>query len=166
MRSLRDYIDLVETLESRSSLKEEQINEIAPLLAATARALVPLLGRIGPGLSSLGRGAASTAGKAAQVGAGTAAKTAVPVGAGLGIYDILSTIADSIGGVGQVYSDIKSATEAIIAVVGNGLDSSTIGQLAAAAVKYAIPIGILLALLYGGKKLFDYINEPTPAATK
>jgi uncharacterized membrane protein (DUF4010 family) len=47
--------------------------------------------------------------------------------------------------------------QAIAQAVGNYVDKSTIAELAMAAVKYAIPIGILLAVLYGGKKLIDQV---------
>jgi hypothetical protein len=67
-------------------------------------------------------------------------------------------VADSvIGGVGEVYHDAGKAAGAIAQAVGDAVDGKTIAELAGAAVKYSIPIGILLAVLYGGKKLIDQV---------
>jgi hypothetical protein len=154
--------------------EEEQLNEvIGPLLAAGAKALMPLLSKIGPALgrmaSTAGKAGANVAGKtAAGVGKGTvdlgksvaqsAAQNAGAIGVGVGAYQAITDTAKSlVGGVGEVYQDIGSATDAITKMVGNSLDSFSIKALADAAVKYAIPIGILLAVLYGGKKIIDSI---------
>jgi hypothetical protein len=152
--------------------EDEQLNEfIGPAIAAGARLLMPLLSRVGPALgrmaSTAGKAGAQAAGKGAQAAgqaagqvarAGTeiAAKNAIPIGIGAGAYQAITDIADSmVGGVGQVYRDIGSAADAITKAVGSAIDEKTIVELAGAAVKYAIPIGILLAVLYGGKKLID-----------
>ena len=68
-------------------------------------------------------------------------------------------------GVGEVYNDIGGAAAAITKAVGSAVDGKTIGDLAAAAVKYAIPIGLLLALLYGGKKLIDTVLDESQVET-
>jgi hypothetical protein len=82
----------------------------------------------------------------------------MPIGVGVGAYQAITDTAKSlVGGVGEVYNDIGSATNALTKMVGNSLDSFSIKSLAEAAVKYAIPIGILIAILYGGKKLIDSI---------
>lgn len=161
----------------RELTKEEQIDEIAPLvgagIAAGARTLVPLLSKIGPALgrmaSSAGKAAApvaqkgaqaaaQTAGQATRAGAEIAAKNAVPIGIGAGAYSAITDLAQGItGGVGEVYGDVKSAAAAIGGKLGDAVDNNTIMALAAAAVKYALPIGILLALVYGGKKLIDKV---------
>lgn len=153
--------------------QKRQLNEFAPLLVAGARALLPLLARIGPalgrGATTAGRAAAPAlkkgaeiaakgAGQVAKGGAEIAAKNAGNIGLGLGTYAAITDLADKVaGGVGEVYSDVKSAAAAITDKIGDTLDNATILTLAQAAVKYAVPIGIVIGLLYGGKKLIDKV---------
>jgi hypothetical protein len=153
--------------------KEEQLNEVGPAIAVGARLLMPMLSRIGPALgraaASAGKAGADATGKAAAgVGRGTvelgksaaqsAAKNAVPIGIGAGAYQAITDVATGlVGGVGEVYNDAGTAASALAKMVGNSLDQVTIESLASAAVKYAIPIGILIAVLYGGKKLIDKV---------
>jgi hypothetical protein len=157
----------------REMSKEEQLNEIAPLLAAGARAVIPLLAKVGPKLGQMASGAGKTgaqvAGKtAAGIGRGTAdvaksaaqsaAQNAGQIGLGVGAYQAITDVADKmVGGVGEVYRDAGQAASAIAQAVGGAIDGKTIAELAGAAVKYAIPVGILLAVLYGGKKLIDQV---------
>jgi hypothetical protein len=149
---------------------EEQLNEvIGPAIAAGARVLMPLLSRVGPAIGRMAskggqavgqaaKQAAPAIGQVAKQGAEIAAKNAVPIGVGVGAYQAITDVAQGlIGGVGEIYNDIGGAAEAITKAVGGAIDGKTIGELAAAAVKYAIPIGILLAVLYGGKKLIDAV---------
>jgi hypothetical protein len=130
---------------------------------------MPLLARVGPALGRMASGAsksgAEVAGKAATgIGRSTAdvaksaAQNADKIGIGLGAYQAITDIANStMGGVGEVYRDAGQAAAAIAQAVGNAIDGKTVAELAATAVKYAIPIGILLAVLYGGKKLIDQV---------
>jgi hypothetical protein len=157
----------------REMTKEEQLHEIAPLVAAGARAIIPLLAKVGPKLgrmaSGAGKSGAEVAGKAATgIGRGTvdvaksaaqsAAQNADKIGLGLGAYQAITDVANNtMGGVGEVYRDIGQAADAITQTVGNAIDGKTIAELAGTAVKYSIPIGILLAVLYGGKKLIDQV---------
>ena len=159
-----------------NKLSEDQLNEfafLAPALAAGARALLPLLSRAGPALgrmaSTAGRAGAEVAGKAATgVGKGavelgksavqSTAQNAGKVGLGAGIYSIADEIGKSIPqGLNKVYTDATQATSALTSILGNALDGKTIGELGMAAAKYAIPLGILLAALYGGKKIIDQV---------
>ena len=159
-----------------NKLSEDQLNEfafLAPALAAGARALLPLLSRVGPALgrmaSTAGKAGAEVAGKAATgVGKGalelgksaaqSTAQNAGKVGLGAGIYSMADEIGKSIPqGLNKVYTDATSAASALTTILGNAVDGKTIGDLAAAAAKYAIPLGILLAALYGGKKLIDQV---------
>jgi len=160
-------------MAGRKLTDKDQLNEFAPLLAAGARAIIPLLSRIGPTLgqmaSSAGKAGAGVAGKTATgIGRGavdvaksaaqSVAQNAGKVGVGVGAYQAITDVANSvIGGVGEVYRDVGKATIAIAQAVGNAVDRNTITELANAAVKYSIPIGILLAVLYGGKKLIDQV---------
>jgi len=163
-------------MAGRELTKEDQLNEfafLAPALAAGARALLPLLSRAGPALgrmaSTAGKAGAEVAGKAATgIGKGTVelgksaaqstAQNAGKVGLGAGIYSIADEIGKSIPqGMNKVYTDTKQATEALTGILGNALDGKTIGELGMAAAKYAIPLGLLLAAVYGGKKIIDQV---------
>ena len=150
-----------------------QLNEIAPLIAAGARIAGPMIGKIaqalGRGASTAGKATADAAGKAAAgVGRGVAdvskevGKAAVAnapaVGVGVGAYEIAKQMADKMpDAVNQVYSDVGQTAKAVTSVVGDALGSATVMDVAGAAVKYAIPAGLLLAVLYGGKKLIDKV---------
>lgn len=163
-------------LSKENKLSEAQLDEIAPIipaLAAGARMLLPILSRVGPALGRMatktGKAGAEVAGKAAtgigkgavEVGKSAAQSTAQnagKVGLGAGVYSIADEIAKSIPqGMNKVYTDAKDAAGALTSIVGNAIDSKTIGELAMAAAKYAIPLGLLLAVLYGGKKLIDQV---------
>jgi len=160
-------------MAGRELTKEEQLNEVAPLLAAGARAIMPLLAKVGPKLGQMASGAgkagAEVAGKTAtgigrgtvdvaKSAAGSAAQNAGQIGVGVGAYQAITDVADKmVGGVGEVYRDVGKAAGAIAQSVGNAIDGKTIAELASAAVKYSIPIGIILAVLYGGKKLIDQV---------
>jgi hypothetical protein len=179
------------------------LNEvIGPMIANGARALLPMLSKIGPALGRMAssakavivpaaekgaqvagqaaktamtgagqaakvgadavatgaKGAIQGAGQAAKAGAEVVAKNAIPIATGAGIYSAITDLANGLmGGVGQVYNDVGDAAKAITEKIGNSVDNNTLGQLAQAAVKYAIPIGILLAVLYGGKKILDKV---------
>jgi len=148
---------------------EEQLNEFIGPAIAGVRALIPVLSRVGPALGRMAsqggnavgqvaKQSAPVVGQAAKQGAEVVAKNAAPIGVGVGAYQAITDTAKSlVGGVGEVYHDIGSATEAITKFLGSAVNEKTIGDLATAAVKYAIPIGILLAVLYGGKKLIDAV---------
>ena len=159
-----------------NKLSEAQLNEFAaiiPAIAAGARVLLPLLSRAGPALgrmaSTAGKAGAQVAGKAATgVGKGalelgksaaqSTAQNAGKVGLGAGVYSIADEIGKSIPqGLNKVYTDATSAASALTTILGNAVDGKTIGELATAAAKYAIPLGMLLAVLYGGKKLIDQV---------
>jgi hypothetical protein len=111
-----------------------------------------------PAVGQVAKQGAQAVGQVAKQGAEIVAKNAAPIGVGAGAYQAITDTAKSlVGGVGEVYHDIGGAAEAITKAVGGAVDGKTIGDLAATAVKYAIPIGILLAVLYGGKKLIDAV---------
>jgi hypothetical protein len=111
------------------TVDEEQLNESAPLLAIGARAIMPLLSKVGPTLgrmaSTAGKAGSEVAGKAATgIGRGTAdvaksaaqsaAQNAGTIGVGVGAYQAITDVANSlVGGVGEVYHDAKSAAGAI-----------------------------------------------------
>jgi len=121
-------------MAGRELTKEEQLNEIAPLLAAGARAVIPLLSKVGPALGRMasGAGKAVTGKTAADIGRGTAdvaksaaqsaAQNADKIGIGLGAYQAITDVANNtMGGVGEVYRDVGKAAGAITQSVGNAI---------------------------------------------
>ena len=128
-------------------VKEQQLDEFAPLLAAGARLFMAAAPKIAQVVGQAGQAGARGAGQAARAGTEIAAKNAGKIGMGAGAYEIGSSVAD-------IAKDIA-------AKVGTAIDEETLLDLAALAFKYAIPAGIVLAVLYGGKKAIDSLfDEP------
>ncbi len=128
-------------------VKEQQLDEFAPLLAAGARLFMAAAPKIAQVLGQAGQAGARGAGQAARAGTEIAAKNAGKIGMGAGAYEIGSSVAD-------IAKDIA-------AKVGTAIDEKTLLDLSALAFKYAIPAGIVLAVLYGGKKAIDSLfDEP------
>jgi len=125
----------------RKAVAEQQLNEFAPLLAAGARLFMAAAPKIAQVAGKAGQAGARGVGQAARAGTEIAAKNAGQIGIGAGAYEIGSSVAD-------IAKDIA-------AKVGTALDEKTVLDLAALAFKYAIPAGIVLAILYGGKKAID-----------
>jgi len=59
----------------------------------------------------------------------------------------------------QTFKNPTEIEQGIKSVVGNKMPASNISALAATAAKYAIPAAGVVALLYGGKKLYDYLTK-------
>lgn len=154
---------------SDSSLTEQDLKELAPLIpaiAAGARFVLPHLSKLGPMLGKAAQGAgqatAKTAGQVAKSGAEIAAKNAPAIGAGAGIYSVADEIGKAVPrGVDKVYTDVKTAVADLTAIVGKTLGEKSILNLAATAVKYSIPLAVILAVLYGGKKAIDSLFSNT-----
>ena len=128
-------------IAGRELTDEQQLNEIAPLLALGARLFMAAAPKIAQVFGKVGQAGARGVGQAAKAGAGIAAKNAGQIGIGAGAYEIGSSVAD-------IVKDITTK-------VGAAVDEKTIFDLATLAFKYAIPAGIVLAILYGGKKAID-----------
>jgi hypothetical protein len=133
----------------RELTKEEQLNELAPALAAGARLVIAMAPKIAQVLKSTGKVTAKATAPVAKSGAEIAAKNADKIGIGLGAYEIGSSAAD--------------IAKAITAKVGTALEEKTIMELAQVAFKFAIPAGIVLAILYGGKKVIDSLFSDSGA---
>lgn len=130
--------------EDGKPLKEkQQLDEMIPLLAAGARLFMAAAPKIAQVIGRAGQASARGAGQVAKSGAEIAAKNAGQIGLGTAAYEIGSSIPD-------IVKDIT-------AKVGTAVDEKTILELATIAFKYAIPAGIVLAILYGGKKAIDSI---------
>jgi len=137
-------------IAGRELTDEQKLNEIAPLLALGARLFMAAAPKIAQVAGKVGQAGARGVGQAAKAGAGIAAKNAGQIGVGAGAYEIGSSVAD-------IVKDIT-------AKVGAAVDEKTIFDLATLAFKYAIPAGIVLAILYGGKKAIDslFADPKTP----
>ena len=124
-----------------TGVTEQQLNEFLPLLALGARLFIAAAPKIAQVFGKVGQAGARGVGQAARTGTEIAAKNAGQIGMGAGAYEIGSSVAD--------------ITKDITAKVGTALDENTIFDLATLAFKYSIPAGIVLAILYGGKKAID-----------
>ncbi len=140
---MRDLIDIVEGKKINES---QQLNEWAFLLPAIATAVrvgAPALGKFLFGQTI--KQAPKIAGKAA-----------------IGASKVLLKNpgkALAVGGGYYVYKTVDEAITAITELVGTMLDATTIKALALVVIKYSIPVAALIAILYGGKMLYDYMNQ-------
>jgi mono/diheme cytochrome c family protein len=137
-------------IAGRKLTDEQKLNEFVPLLLAGARLFMAAAPKIAQVLGKVGQAGARGVGQAAKAGAEIAAKNAGQIGRGAGAYEIGSSVADIV--------------KEITAKVGAAVDEKTIFDLATLAFKYAIPAGIVLAILYGGKKAIDslFADPKTP----
>jgi len=133
-------------------VEEAQLNEAFPLLipalATAIRLGAPVVGRLlsKQGAKQVAKQVAKNTGKAAVVTGKTVVKNPGKSLAAYGAYEVWDTVND-----------------AIEFLEGLGLDEALIPNVAKVIVRYGIPAAAVLAALYGGKKLYDYIkdnNEP------
>lgn len=168
---LLPYANAPKKEKKSKAVAESQINEAVPLilpaLAAAARIGAPAIGRL------LGRGAAGAAKvaaknpKTAAVAAAAAAnpETAVDIAnIAKNTYNLVSDPQAAIAAMAQgVYNSAADAAKDIAAIVGDNLTPDAIKGIAAAAAKYALPAAAIVAMLYGGKKLYDYLSSSKAA---
>ena len=96
---------------------------------------------------------AEVAGKGAIKGTGKVAK-------GVGKAILKHPVKATILGVGaKVYTEVDELFEHIKELVGDMLDNATIQALAKVAVKWALPAAAVVAIVYGGKQLYDYASD-------
>ena len=151
-----------------------QLNEIAPalipLIAGAVRLGAPhvlrFLSKKGakelikktPGaltkkITPLVKKGAEVAGKGAIKGTGKVAK-------GVGTAILKNPVKATILGVGaKVYTEVDELFDHIKELVGDMLDNATIQALAKVAVKWALPAAAIIAIVYGGKQLYDYATD-------
>lgn len=174
-------------------MKEDQIQEFAPLIAAGVRGLMalgPVLARTmaagraaapavgkavgsaattaAKGVGNVAKATAPVAGQVAKGAADVAAKNAVPIAGGMAIWDAYDTVKKSIFGgdeskAGEVFHDPESLMAKIKELAGGAISNagSMLPTLVDMAIKYALPIGIIIAVIYGGKKLIDSLFSST-----
>src|SRR6056297_3605606 len=130
---------------------KQRTDEALPLIGlaiAGARVAAPWAIRQGARiLAGAGRGAAATPRAVAQVGRGVgAAGTGVGIGAtGLAINDIVQMAEEGI--------------DAIAPLITSVLGNAALQKIVAFSTKYGLPILAAVALLYGGKKVIDYLKN-------
>lgn len=145
-KEMRDLIDIVD----RNLNESEQLNEWAfllPAIAAAVRIGAPALGRFlfSQGVKQVAKQAPKIAGKAA-------------IGTGKVLLKNPGTALSVAGGY-YIYKTVDEAIEAITSMVGTALDPVTIKAFALVVIKYSLPVAAVVAILYGGKKLIDYMNQ-------
>lgn len=119
-----------------------------PIIVAGARLALPWLTRKGANiLAGAGRGAAATPKAVAQVGTGVGrAGTGVGIGAtGLAVNDIVQMAKQGIGEIGPVIESI--------------LGSIALKKIINFSSKYGLPILVVVAILYGGKKIINSLKS-------
>jgi hypothetical protein len=163
-------------------MKEDQVQEFAPLIAAGVRGLMslgPVLARtiaagrsaapaVGKAVGNVAKATAPVAGQVAKGAADVAAKNAVPIAGGMAIWDAYDTVKQKLFGgnetaAGEVFHDPESLMAKIKELAGGAMSNvgSMLPALVDMAIKYALPIGIVLAVIYGGKKLIDSLFSST-----
>ena len=152
---------------------------LGPVLARTiaaGRAAAPAVGQAvgsaaktaATGVGNVAKATAPVAGQVAKGAADVAAKNAVPIAGGMAIWDAYDTVKKSIFGgdenkAGEVFHDPESLMAKIKELAGGAISNagSMLPTLADMAIKYALPIGIIIAVIYGGKKLIDSLFSST-----
>jgi hypothetical protein len=159
-----------EKLKQMMAKKEsdQQINEVAALIPY----IVPALGialRVGASaVWNLGKFAWRH--PVAATVTGVAAANPVDTYNFLkGAYDVANVVANPAEAAKEVgkaiWNNVEEAYSAIKNIVQNNLDEETIKALASVAIKYALPVAAVIAILYGGKQLYDYISKNSEKET-
>jgi hypothetical protein len=148
-------------------VETEQLNEwilpalarVGPLLAKAWNTVMPA-GKAAAGAAGRAAGAAApvlgkaatAAGPAVRAGAEIAAKNAVPLALGYEVYDYLNSFKNKLGKAADAVFDDPNS---LISELGKyahgitgGLANGSLMSLAGAAVKMALPLGVVLAILY------------------
>jgi len=126
----------------------QQLNEAFPLLvpalATAVRLGAPVVSRLlsREGAKQVAKGVAKNAGKAALATGKAVVKNPGKTAAAYGAYEIWDTVNSAI----NFLEDI-------------GLDDALVPTVAKVIVRYGIPAAAVIAALYGGKKLYDYLKS-------
>ena len=170
--------------DTEEPVKEQQLNELAwfiPALIAGARIAGPAVVRaLGSQASKkaaaeiakkgidkstkdiIAKGAGQVAKGAGKVAKGTGKQmlkrpgTTAAVGGGVYAGKKISDFVD------EVFDSIDQAKEFLTNFFGEVLDSALISQLAKIMVRYAIPVALIVALLYGGYKILSMLDKKEP----
>lgn len=155
-----------EKLKQMMAKKEsEQLNEVAALVPY----LIPALGvavRVGgSAIWNIAKFAwrNPVTATAAGVAAANPVDTYNLLKGGYDLYNVISDPAAAANEAGKkIWSSAGEAATAIANMVGDNLDAESIKALASVTAKYAIPVAAVIAMLYGGKKFYDYLSSNSP----
>lgn len=162
---------LSEIISPREEVKEAQLNEALPFLLIPALAMAIRIGvpAIARAVSTGGKVAAKTAIKNPKKTAVAAAAAANPsttmdvINTAAKVYNVVKDPKAAAAAMAKdQWGDVGEAAMDIAAIVAGALPLDVVKSLAAAAVKNALPIAGVVAMLYGGKKLYDYMTSETP----
>ena len=143
------------------------VSEVAPLvwpaLAAAIRAGAPAVMRVaGQGAVNTGKVIARNPVKSTVAGAAIADPEAAKdvINTASNAYNFIKNPQAAVtASAKEVWNDLQTATSDITNMVGDKLSSEVTKALATVAVNTALPVAGVIALLYGGKKLYDYMTS-------
>ena len=147
------------------SMDESTLNE-NPLIMMGLRGLVAAAPVVARSAMSIARWAMKNPGKATVAGmAAEHPDTAMDIAKGAASFIADPAAASKQAAVSGAYATVDAAKSGIESMVGSMLSSTAITTLAELVVEWALPVAGVVALLYGGKKLYDWLssNEPSPA---
>lgn len=136
--------------DSQIHQNDQNLKEALPIIPiiAGAKIAVPFLTKQGARiLAGTGKGVAATPGAVAQVGKGVgAAGAGIGVGAtGLAVNDIVQMAKHGVKSLGPLIESI--------------LGSAALQKIVAFSSKYGLPILAVVAILYGGKKVINFLRK-------
>ena len=151
-------------MRAREFINEDrqQLNEFLPIVAAEAAIAIgrgimlgwefvaPMLPQVGSAIGLVLRSSSSLLGSVTS--AATELLTAIGW-AGLGTGTLLGSYT-----LYKIYSSTEGAFKALVSLLGSAakyIDEHTMLEIAAASVKYSIPLIIFVGLLYAGKELIS-----------
>ena len=138
----------VKDKEPAEGLDEQQLNEAFPLLipalAAAVRIGAPMVSRMitSQGAKQAAKVVAKNTGNVAKATGKAVIKNPGKTALAVGGYEVYDTVSDAM----DWLKELDVAEELI-------------KPLAQVMIKYALPVAAVLAILYGGKKLYDYIQD-------
>jgi hypothetical protein len=150
----KEMYDLV-----RENLKTKNLSEAAPLLVGGAAALLRLVPNLGRALGIMAKNPVKTT--AVGVAAAHPEQTAELV---KGTVNFISNPGLAIKQMASdaLYTTVDAAVQGINQLTGGKLDAAAVKALAELAVKSALPVAAVVAVLWGGKKLYDYFTKQAP----
>ena len=150
VQSAREYEDWVDDQRAKGKepVEEAQLNEAFPLLipalAAAVRIGAPMVSRMitSQGAKQAAKVVAKNTGNVAKATGKAVIKNPGKTALAVGGYEVYDTVSDAM----DWLKELDVAEELI-------------KPLAQVMIKYALPVAAVLAILYGGKKLYDYIQD-------
>jgi len=161
-------------------LTEEQLMEIVPALIAAGVAAVEavpeimaLVAEFGPEMGAAARSVLGwavknpvKAGVAGSVASAAVSDPAAVLHGAMAMADIVQDPGAAAAAMaeGLFWTTVEKAIDVISGIVGVNLPKNEIVALARLAVTYRLPVAAVIAMLYGGAKLYQYLSAKTPPA--